>query len=179
MRREKKRKGILSEFKEFALKGNVVDLAVGVIIGAAFQSIVNSMVRDVIMPVIGRLVGNIDYSNWFIILSDTSKQVASGDLDAAQLDKLSYVTGKGLPVLAYGSFITAVINFLIMAFIIFLLVKGINKLRSLKLPFGQDDALAEAPATRICPYCRSTVDIAATRCPHCTSELENIAGASD
>lgn len=174
--KSKRKSGILKEFKEFALKGNVIDLAVGVIIGASFQSIVNSVVADIIMPLVGRLVGNIDYSNLFVILSDTSAGVASGSLDPSKLGQLDYVTQQGLPVLAYGSFITAIINFLIMAFLIFLLVRGINRLKDMKLPSflhkGEEAEEEEAPpTTKTCPYCKSTVDIEAVRCPFCTSTL--------
>ncbi|MCH5252284.1 MAG: large conductance mechanosensitive channel protein MscL [Lachnospiraceae bacterium] len=136
-------KKFLKEFKEFALRGNVMDLAIGVIIGAAFQAIINSLVKDVLSPLIG-LVARTD---------------------------LSYLTLKinGVDIM-YGSFLTAVINFVIMVFVIFLLVKGMNALAN--LGSHKKDAEPEAPTTKKCPYCLSEIDIAATRCPHCTSELE-------
>ena len=135
-------KKFLGEFKEFALRGNVIDLAVGVIIGAAFQSIVKSLTDDILSPIIG-LFAKTDFSNLVF-------------------------TMRGVDI-HYGAFLTAVINFLIMALLIFLLVKGMNRLASL----GQKPAAeAAAPEARLCPYCRCEVDEAATRCPHCTSELE-------
>lgn len=134
-------KQFLKEFKEFALRGNVVDLAIGVIIGGAFQSIVKSLTEDVISPLIG-LFAKTDFT-----------------------DMVATVRGVEL---RYGAFLTAVINFIIMAFIIFLFLKVINKLSSI----GKEDAPKEAPKTKNCPYCYSDIPIAATRCPHCTSELE-------
>ena len=136
-------KKFLQEFKEFALRGNVMDLAIGVIIGAAFQSIINSLVQDIISPLIGL--------------------VANTDLSALQFSILD------VPI-RYGAFLTAVINFIIMAFAIFLLVKGMNVVASLGKRNKDDEP--EAPTTKICPYCKSEIDITATRCPHCTSELE-------
>ena len=112
--------GIASEFKEFAVKGNVVDLAVGVIIGAAFGKIVDSLVNDVVMPVIGRLVGGLDFSNYFIALKDIPPNVPM---------TLEAVKKAGIPVLAYGNFLTVSLNFVILAFVIFLMVKQVNKLR--------------------------------------------------
>lgn len=136
-------KKLLNEFKEFALRGNVMDLAVGVIIGAAFQAIITSLVNDVISPLIG-LVANTD---------------------------LSYLVATvGGVEIRYGAFITAVINFILMAIIIFLLVKGMNALGNIGKK-KQEEAPA-APATKICPYCKSEIAIDAVRCPHCTSELE-------
>ena len=134
-------KKFLEEFKEFALRGNVMDLAVGVIIGAAFQAIINSLVNDVISPLIG-LVANTD---------------------------LSYlaVTIEGVDI-RYGAFLTAVINFIIMAFVIFIIVKAINTLAEK----GKKPEPKAAPTTKICPYCKSEIDIKATRCRYCTSEVE-------
>ena len=139
------------EFKEFAVKGNVVDLAVGVIIGAAFGKIVTSVVEDLLMPPVGRLLGNLDFSNLYVPLSD---KVTPG-LSLADAKKLG-------PVFAYGNFITTTINFVIVAFCIFLLVKGINKLKNPK---------TGPPMTKDCPACAMTIPIKARRCPHCTSEL--------
>ena len=153
----------LNEFKEFALKGNIIDLAVGVIIGGAFQSIVNSMVKDIIMPLIGLIVGDMDYSNLFVVLG----KVPDG-VDVAALSTPAAANAAGVQVFAYGSFISAAVNFLIMAVVIFMLVKGINSMKRL----ATRDAEKPEPTTKDCPYCRSKVDIKAVRCPHCTSELE-------
>lgn len=143
------KKGFIAEFKEFIARGNVMDLAVGVIIGGAFQSIVNSLVNDMIMPVISLLTGGVNFSNWVI-------RIGSGENDTIK----------------YGNFITAVINFLLMALVIFCFVKVMNNLasRTEKLLKKEEEALA-APATKICPYCMSEIPIAATRCAYCTSEL--------
>ena len=139
------------EFKEFAVKGNDIDLAVGVIIGVAFGKIVSSIVEDVLMPPIGRVVGNLDFSNLYVPLSD---KVTPG-LSLAEAKKLG-------PVFAYGNFITIAINFVIVAFCIFLLVKGINKLKQPK---------AGPPVVKDCPACTMSIPIKARRCPHCTTEL--------
>lgn len=140
------------EFKEFAVKGNAIDLAVGVIIGAAFGKIVTSIVEDLLMPPVGRVVGNLDFSNLYVPLSD---KVTPG---------LSLVEAKKLgPVFAYGSFITITINFAIVAFCIFLLVKGINKMKR--------PSPTAAPVVKDCPACTMSIPIKATRCPHCTTEL--------
>ena len=139
------------EFKEFAVKGNVVDLAVGVIIGAAFGKIVGSVVEDLLMPPIGRIVGNLDFSNLYLSLSD---KVPAG-LALAEARKLG-------PVFAYGNFITTTINFAIVAFCIFLMIKGINRLKHPK---------SGPPVTKDCPACAMTIPLKATRCPHCTTEF--------
>lgn len=138
-------KKFLAEFKDFALRGNVMDLAVGVIIGAAFQAIINSLVNDVISPLIG-LVANTDLSYLSVTVRDVE--------------------------IRYGAFITAVINFLIMAVIIFFLVKGMNALADLGKKKEAEAAAPAAPATKTCPYCKSEIAVDATRCPHCTSELK-------
>jgi large conductance mechanosensitive channel len=140
------------EFKEFAVKGNAIDLAVGVIIGAAFGKIVTSIVEDLLMPPIGRVVGNLDFSNLYIRLSD---KVAPG-LSLADAKKAG-------PVFAYGNFITTTINFLIVAFCIFLVVKGINHLKRPK---------TGPPVVKDCPACTMSIPIKAKRCPHCTTELQ-------
>ena len=140
------------EFKEFAVKGNAIDLAVGVIIGAAFGKIVSSIVEDLLMPPVGRVVGNLDFSNLYIALSD---KVTPG-LSLAEARKLG-------PVFAYGNFITVTINFLIVAFCIFLMVKAINKM---KRPSPNTP-----PVVKDCPACTMSIPIKATRCPHCTTEL--------
>lgn len=148
------------EFKEFAVKGNAIDLAVGVVIGAAFGKIVSSIVEDLIMPPIGAATGGLDFSNLYLPLSS---KVPAG---------MALVDAKKLgPVLAWGNFITVVLNFVIIAFCIFLLVRAINNLKRPK-------AAAE-PVSKDCPYCAMTIPIKATRCPECTSELAAgaIAGA--
>lgn len=141
------------EFKEFAVKGNVVDLAVGVIIGAAFGKIVTSVVEDLLMPPVGRLLGNLDFSNLYIPLSDKVKP------------GLALVEAKKLgPVFAYGNFISITINFVIVAFCIFLLVKGINRMKQPK---------SGSPVVKDCPACAMSIPIKATRCPHCTTEFSS------
>lgn len=162
-----KKIAFIDEFRKFITRGNVVDLAVGVIIGASFQSIVSSVVSDLIMPLVGWLFGDIDFSNLFIVLGKLPENA-----DPAKLSSLSYVRDElGCAVFAYGAFITAVINFLILAFVICLLVKGINAVKS---KFERKEEVAEEnaePTTKTCPYCKTEINIEATRCPHCTSEL--------
>ena len=140
---------ILHEFREFAVRGNVIDLAVGVIIGGAFGKIVSSFVSDIVMPPIGKIVGDVDFTNLFITLSD--KKVAT----------LAEATKEKIPVIAYGRFITNVIDFVIIAFVIFCMISFLNRFKKEELP----------PEERLCPYCKSVIDKEATRCPHCTSEL--------
>ena len=152
---------MLKEFKEFAMRGNVVDMAVGIIIGAAFGTIVNSLVADVIMPPIGLLLGNIDVSNLFVVLKEGAKGAGPyGSLEAAK--------AAGAVSINYGFFINTVISFLIVAFAVFLLIRGINKMKR------QEAAPPAVPTTKDCPYCLSTIPIKATRCGHCTSELKTI-----
>jgi large conductance mechanosensitive channel len=143
---------MLKEFKEFALRGNVLDLAVGVIIGAAFGKIVSSFVNDIIMPPIGLLLGGLDFTNLFLSLNGTSYP----SLAAAQ--------EAGAPTLNYGLFINNIVDFLIVALVIFLVVRWVNRMTKPK-------AAPAAPSTKQCPYCFSGIPIQATRCPHCTSEL--------
>ena len=148
------------EFKEFALKGNVVDMAVGIIIGAAFGTIVKSLVSDIIMPPIGLLLGNVDFSQFFWTLKESA--VVPGPystLDAAQ--KAGAVT------INYGVFINAVISFLIVAYAIFMVIKALNKLKR-----KQEELPAAAPTAKNCPYCFEQISISATKCPHCTSALK-------
>ena len=143
------------EFKEFAVKGNAVDLAVGVIIGAAFGGIVNSLVKDILMPPVGLLTGGLDFSNKFLILKAAP---GSGSFNTpAEAAKAGAVTWN------YGNFITLIINFIIVAFCIFLVVKAMNKLKR--------PSPAAAPVSKECPACATTIPIKATRCPHCTSQL--------
>ena len=148
--------GFIKEFKTFALKGNMMDLAVGVIIGGAFNGIVTSLVNDVIMPFVSLFIGKIDFNNLFVAL------------DGNTYTTLAAAKAAGASVICYGSFITALINFLILAFVVFLMVKGLNKLNSVTL---QRNAVPAAPTTKKCPFCQSEIDIHAVRCPHCTSEI--------
>lgn len=152
-----KGKGFMGEFKKFIMRGNVIDLAVGVIVGGAFQAIVKSLVDDIVMPVIGLITKGIDFSNWFVAL-DGGEYATLADAQAA-----------GAAVLTYGNFISAIINFLIMAFVVFLLVKGINTVAD-KAKKKEEEAPAD-PTTKECPFCKSEIAIEATRCPHCTSQL--------
>ena len=141
---------MLKEFKDFALRGNVVDMAVGVVIGAAFGKIVSSLVNNIIMPPLGYLLGGIDFSNLFL------------PLFTAPVSTLAAAKELGIPVIAYGEFLNAVIDFLIIAFVIFIAIKQINR-------FFPKPAPKEA---RKCPYCKETIADDATRCPHCTAELK-------
>jgi large conductance mechanosensitive channel len=149
---------MIKEFKEFAMRGNVVDMAVGIIIGAAFGAIVKSLVDDVIMPPIGLLLGNVDFSNLFVTLKQGA--TAGPYLTLADAKKAGAVT------LSYGAFFNTIISFLIVAFSVFLLVKGMNKLKR-----QQEEAPAVEPTTKDCPHCLSTIPIKATKCAHCTSSL--------
>jgi large conductance mechanosensitive channel len=141
---------MIKEFKEFAMRGNVLDMAVGIIIGAAFGQIVTSFVQDVLMPPIGRMLGRVDFSNLFV------------SLNGQHYDTVAAAKAAGAATINYGLFINTVINFLIVAFAVFLLVRQVNRLAPKPAP---------APTTRECPFCLSAVPLKATRCPHCTSEL--------
>lgn len=143
--------GLVSEFKEFIMRGNVMDMAVGVIVGGAFNTIVSSLVDDVIMPVISLATGKIDFTSLFIAL------------DGGSYKSLAQAKEEGAAVFAYGSFIQNVLQFLIVAFVLFMVIKGMNKLRK-----PEPEA---APTTKICPFCKNEVPIEATRCGFCTSEL--------
>ena len=147
------------EFKEFAIKGNAIDLAVGVIIGAAFGSIISSLVKDIIMPPIGLLTGGLDFSNKFLVLK-AAKDGSTAFNTTADAIKAGAVTWN------YGNFVTLLINFLIVAFAIFLVVRGLNRM---KRPKPNSD-----PVVKDCPACTMSIPIKATRCPHCTSELTNL-----
>jgi large conductance mechanosensitive channel len=148
---------MLKEFKDFALRGNVLDMAVGIIIGAAFGTIVNSLVNDVIMPPIGLLLGGVDFANFFILLKAGSP--------AGPYASLADARAASAVTMNYGLFINAVISFLIVAFVIFLLIRNVNRLKR------QEEAPPAEPTTKGCPYCLSTIPIKATRCAYCTSEL--------
>lgn len=149
-------KGFLNEFREFVIKGNVMDLAIGIIIGAAFTSVVNSLVNDVIMPPIAAVTGRVDLSNLYFTLNGQGYAT------------LAEATAAGAPVIKYGLFLNAIINFLIVGFVIFLVVKQLNKLQR------SEDAKEkeETPEQPFCPFCLEEVHVDATRCPHCTSELK-------
>jgi len=152
--------GMMKEFKEFAVKGNVMDMAVGIIIGAAFGTIVKSLVADVIMPPIGLLLGNVDFANLFLTLKDGAEGLGSyatvADAQAA-----------GAVTLNYGQFINTIISFLIVAFAIFIMIKNMNKMKR------EEPAPAAAPTTKECPHCFSTINIKAVKCPNCTTALES------
>jgi large conductance mechanosensitive channel len=153
--REDQTMGMIKEFKEFAMRGNVVDLAVGIIIGAAFGGIVSSLVNDVIMPPVGKLMGNVNFSDLFLSLDpEKTKDITS----------LAQAKEAGAAVIAYGSFINTVINFVIVAFCVFLLVKAMNRMKT--------PQKAGPATTKECPFCLSTIPLKASRCPHCTSEIK-------
>lgn len=145
-----KKKGLVEEFKKFIMRGNVMDMAVGVIVGGAFTSIVTSLNQDILTPILG-IFGGMDFSYLTVKLG----------------------AGENAPVLAYGNFITAVLNFLITAFVIFILVKALNVLNDRFTKKEEPKKEPAAPATKTCPFCKTTIAIDATRCPNCTSELEN------
>ena len=153
-----KASGFLAEFKKFIMRGNVMDMAVGVIVGGAFTSIVTSLNKDILTPFLG-IFGGTDFSSLFIQL--TGRDTLYSTLAEAQ--------EAGVSCFAYGNFLTAVINFLITAFVIFCLVKGINKIGD---KFKHKEETPAAPTTKKCPFCKSEIAIDATRCPHCTSQLE-------
>ena len=148
---------MLKEFREFISRGNVVDLAVGVIIGAAFGKIVTTLVESVIMPPIGLVLGRIDFSSLFFVL-DSSKGIPMSLADAKT---------KGIPVIGYGQFLNDVIGFIIVALAVFILVKQVNRLKSSL----EEPAPAAAPPTKECPFCVQAIPLRAKRCPHCTSQL--------
>jgi large conductance mechanosensitive channel len=150
--------GMMKEFKEFAVKGNVIDMAVGIVIGAAFGTIVKSLVADVIMPPIGLLLGNVDFSNLFIVLKHGAEMMSYTTIAEAQAD--------GAVTLNYGQFINTIISFLIVAFAIFVLIKNINRMKREKV-----EEPAPAPTTKECPHCFSSIPIKAVRCPFCTSSI--------
>jgi large conductance mechanosensitive channel len=148
---------MLKEFQEFAMRGNVVDMAVGIIIGGAFGTIVKSLVDDVLMPPIGLLLGGVDFSNFFIVLE--------GGKVAGPYASLAAAKAAGAVTLNYGMFLNTVISFLIVAFAVFMLIRAINRLRR------QQETPPAEPTTKDCPYCASSIPIKASRCPQCTSQL--------
>jgi large conductance mechanosensitive channel len=149
---------MLKEFKEFAMKGNMMDMAVGIIIGIAFGAIIKSLVGDVIMPPIGLLLGNVDFSNIFLVLKEGTPAAPYASLDAAK--------EAGAVVMSWGVFLNTIINFLIVAFVLFLVIRSMNKLKK------KEEAPAAEPTTKECPECLMTIPIKATRCGHCTSEIK-------
>lgn len=158
-------KNFLNEFKKFAMRGNVIDMAVGIIIGAAFGKIVDSLVKDVIMPPIGLLLGKVDFSNLFIVLKngpDFTKPYVS----------LAQANAAGAVTLNIGNFMNAVISFTIVAFAVFILIKGINTLQERMDAKDKEEEAAKEPVTKTCPYCFETIPVKAVRCPECTSYLD-------
>jgi large conductance mechanosensitive channel len=149
---------MFKEFKEFAMRGNVLDLAVGVIIGAAFGAVVTSLVSDIIMPPIGRVMGGLDFKDFFVVLGGGAYK----SLDEAKK--------AGVPVIAYGNFINTIVNFLIVAFAVFLLVKQVNR-------FRRPAPVAASPATKECRFCGMNIPLKAVRCPQCTSQLSEAAAS--
>ncbi|NTV44424.1 MAG: large conductance mechanosensitive channel protein MscL [Candidatus Yonathbacteria bacterium] len=144
---------MIQEFKEFAMKGNAIDMAVGIVIGSAFGTIVKSLVDDIIMPPFGRLLGGVDFANLFVNLSDGS------------YESLAAAKAAGAATINYGLFVNALISFLLIAWALFMVVKATNKLK------GNEVKKEEAPTTKDCPFCKMTIHIDATRCPHCTAQL--------
>jgi large conductance mechanosensitive channel len=149
---------MLKDFKEFAMRGNVIDMAVGIIIGIAFGGIINSLVYDMIMPPIGLLLGNVDFSNLFLVLKEGKVAGPYASVTAAKAAEAVTIN--------YGLFINTIINFIIIAFAVFLLVRAVNKMKR------KEELQAPVPTTKECQYCFSLIPIKATRCPHCTSELK-------
>mgnify|MGYP000813563249 CR=1 FL=1 len=154
-------KSLLNEFKKFAMRGNVIDMAVGIIIGAAFGKIVDSLVKDIIMPPIGLLLGKVDFSNMFIVLRDGATPAPYPSLTAAQT--------AGAVTMNIGLFINVVISFLIVAFAVFLLIKGINELQE---RMDAKEEIKEEAKTKECPYCCSVIPVKAVKCPNCTADLQ-------
>ncbi len=150
---------MFKEFKEFAMRGNVIDMAIGIIIGGAFGPIVGSMVSDILMPPIGLAMGNVDFANLFILIKEGSKA-------AAPYASLVDAKAAGAVTINYGVFINSIISFVIVAFCVFLLVRTMNRLKR------EEEAPPAEPTTRDCPFCYSSIAIMATRCPHCTSEVK-------
>lgn len=148
---------MVKEFKDFAMRGNVVDMAVGIIIGGAFGTIVTSLVSDVIMPPIGMLLGNVDFSELFLVLKEGG--AAGPYLTLAEAQKAGAVT------INYGLFFNAIVSFLIVAFAVFMLIRALNKMKR------EQEAPPAEPTTKDCPFCFSAIAIKASRCPNCTSEV--------
>ena len=152
---------LMQEFREFAVKGNVVDMAVGIIIGGAFGTIVKSLVDDVLMPPIGLLLGNVDFSNMFVVLK-------RGVENAGPYESLVAAKDAGAVTMNYGAFFSNIITFVIVAWAVFILVKSINRLRR------EEQVEPQAPTDKPCPFCAMSIPIVATKCPHCTSTLAGV-----
>ncbi len=150
---------MFKEFKEFAMRGNVIDMAIGIIIGGAFGPIVGSMVSDILMPPVGLALGNVDFTNLFILIKEGSKA-------AAPYASLADAKAAGAVTINYGLFINSVISFVIVAFCVFLLVKTMNRLKR------EEEAPPAEPTTRDCPFCYTAIPLKASRCPSCTSEVK-------
>ena len=148
---------MLKEFKEFAMRGNLLDMAIGIIIGVAFGGMVNSLVNDIIMPIVGKITGGVDFSNFFVVLKEGA--------NPAPYAALANAKAAGAVTVNYGQFLNAVISFLIVAFAVFLLIRGLNALRR------AEPAPPPAPNTKECPFCASNIALKAKRCPQCTSQL--------
>ena len=154
-------KGFLNEFREFAVKGNVIDMAVGIIIGGAFSPIVNSLVKDIIMPPIGFVLGKVDFSNLYFAITPSAQTYAT----------VAEAQEAGLVTINYGTFINTLISFLIVSFAVFLLVKVINKLKAETTKEEVVEVAPAEPTTKECPFCCSEINIKAKKCPHCASEV--------
>lgn len=152
--------GMMKEFKEFAVKGNVIDMAVGIIIGAAFGTIVKSLVADVLMPPIGLLLGNVDFSNLFIVIKQGAEV-------AGPYATLAEANAAGAVTLNYGVFINTIISFIIVAFAVFVVIKNVNRSKK------AEEVKPAAPTTRECPFCFTAVPIKAVKCPNCTSDIKS------
>lgn len=163
-------KKLINEFKTFAMRGNVIDMAVGIIIGAAFGKIVDSLVKDIIMPPLGLLLGKVDFANLFFVLKNGAVAGPYASLDAAQ--------NAGAITLNVGNFLNVVISFTIVAFAVFILIKAINEVQA-KIDSGEEKVSDAEPTTKQCPFCYSVISIKATRCPDCTSYLEPETNSSE
>jgi len=148
---------MFKEFKEFAVKGNVVDMAVGIVIGAAFGTIVKSFVADILMPPIGLLLGNVDFGNLFVVLKEGTQ--------AGPFLTIADAQAAGAVTLNYGMFFNTIISFIIIAFAVFMVIKSLNRLKR------EEEAPPAEPTTKECGFCFSTIPVKATRCPNCTSQL--------
>lgn len=154
---------MLKEFRQFIMRGNVVDMAVGIIIGVAFGAVVTSLVSDVIMPPIGLLVGNVDFTNLFVVLKNGSP--------AGPYASLADAKATGAVTINYGVFVIAIISFIIIAFAVFMIIRYVNRLRY-QMDRQKEEAAQAEPTTKECPYCLSSIPLKASRCPQCTSQLE-------
>lgn len=150
----------IEEFKAFAVKGSVIDMAVGIIIGAAFGKVIDSMVKDIIMPPLGWLLGKVDFTNLYLTIPVDGRVKTYPSLEAAQ--------SAGAVTINYGLFINTIISFILVAFAVFLLIKAINKLKDAA---SKKEQIEEEITTKVCPRCFSTIDIKATKCPHCTADI--------